>query len=756
MNLSQRTLFQGKILSKYGFMAIVCVIVLTSLFLLWSIYHQSTRALAAATAHDRHFKFAAVLAFAGLSILFLFLSRRHYRVKKHTLISAEEGAEAANNEKSDLLSNIINNAVDGLMTIDESGTVQMFNPACEKIFGYKPEEVVGQNIKMLMPEPYHSGHDGYISNYRQTGQAKVIGIGREVRGRHKDGMTFPIDLAVSEIKLKNKRLFSGIVRNISERKSAEDQLQTYMLEMEWFRAEAERATRLKSEFLATMSHEIRTPMNGVLGMTELLLETGLDEQQKRYAKTAMSAANALLEIINDILDFSKIEAGRMTMEPLPMDFRLLAQEVIELFSMKALEKGLELLLTYPDSATRYVRGDAGRIRQIISNLLSNALKFTDQGRIELIVEELECLREGPRGTKMRVSVKDSGIGIPLDVQGNLFNKFTQADASTTRKYGGTGLGLAICRQLATMMGGEAGVESAPGEGSTFWFTMALPIVDEKDIPVVKNQKTRQSESLKGAKVLLAEDNQINQALALEMLGQFGCHVTLAVDGLQAVDCVKNNNNYDVILMDCQMPEMDGYEATRYIREYFRQNHDDRIPIIALTANAMKQDRQKCFEAGMDDHLAKPFAKKELADVLMKWLEGVSISATPESRLPDAPGKDQKINRAALEQIKELMGSRYSEIIGKYINNTDTIMFKIAQAFENGKNPAYLVIEAHSLKSASSYLGALEVSKAARELEMTARAAVEHKGSTADVQSRLEALQNAWQTARPLYVQEIAA
>ena len=643
-------------------------------------------------------------------------------------------------EKIEMLTSIISNAADGLITIDENGIVQMFNPACERIFGYKSAEISGQNIRMLMPEHYEEGHDGYLRDHPHTG--------RELRGRHKDGMEFPIELSVSEIKLKNRRIFSGIVRDITDRKSVEDQLQTYMVEMEWFRSEAEKATRLKSEFLAIMSHEIRTPMNGIIGMTELLLETKLDGQQERYAKTAVRAANSLLEIINDILDFSKIEAGRLTLEPLPMDCRQLLQEVMELFTARANEKGLRLLLSYSASAARYVLGDAVRIRQIVSNLLSNALKFTDSGRVELIVEGLEA--------KIKVSVKDTGIGIPKEVQGAIFGKFTQADASTTRKYGGTGLGLAICKQLATMMGGEVGVDSVPGAGSTFWFTMALPVVDEKDIPPPKDRKTTDTESLRGVKILLAEDNPVNQDVALEILGQFGCQTFLAVNGRQAVDFINGGNQYDLILMDCQMPEVDGYEATRQIREYFRHNRTERIPIVAMTANAMKQDQEKCLRAGMDDHLAKPFLKKELAAILMKWLNGAPASASPGAQQFTGRERDrEEISRDALDKIRELMGDRYGEIVKKYIGNTDAAIAKMEMALESGKNPEFLATEAHSLKSSSSYLGSVKVNVAARDLETAARAAAEQKRPADDLRADFATLKNAWLDARPVYLREIA-
>jgi len=654
---------------------------------------------------------------------------------------------ASSNEKMELLSNIIAHALDGLITIDKTGTVESFNPACEKIFGYRPEEVIGRNVNMLMPEPYHSEHDIYIGNYCATGQAKIIGGGREVKGRHKDGMEFPLELSVSEIKLKGKRLFSGIVRDISKRKSVEDQLQINLIEMEWLRTQAEKATRMKSEFLATMSHEIRTPMNGVLGMTELLLETGLNEEQQRYAKTAMRAANALLEIINDILDFSKIEAGRRVLEPLPVDLKLLAQEAMELFSAKAHEKGLKMLLSYSDSTAQYILGDAGRIRQIMSNLLSNALKFTDMGSIVLTVEETECLLERPDRVKMKISVKDTGIGIPQEVQSSLFDKFTQADASTTRKYGGTGLGLAICKQLAEMMGGGVGIDSAPGKGSTFWFTMALPVIGKEGIPAPEELATVSTEALKGLKILLVDDNPINQEVALIMLEQFGCRTTLAVNGREAVDHIKKDPFYDLILMDCQMPEMDGYEATRRISECRTR----RIPIVAMTANAMAQDREKCLDVGMDDHLAKPFTKNALAAALLKWVKGAAAVAPLEPS--DAEQPNSNIDRVALEEMRKLLDVRYAEIVGKFIDNTDAIMSRLKKIFENSKNLADIVAEAHSLKSSSGYLGAMRLRNDASELEAAARAVAEQNRPADDLHHVFATLHASWENIRPVYERE---
>jgi len=747
MNFFRQKFLHENMLSKHGLILSAFAIVLGSFSLIEFICTQTI--LDTIIAIVTYF----LLLAAGCVIYFLFIDRFNHIVEKHELICAKEGAKSVKNEKSGLLLQIVDNAVDGLVTINDAGIVQIFNPACEKIFGYDAEEIVGKSVNLLMPEPYRSEHDEYIRAYCRIGVTKVIGVSQEVQGKHKDGMTIFLDISINEIRLNNRRMFSCFVRDISERKSVEDQLQTYMRELEWFRAEAEKGTRLKSEFLATMSHEIRTPINGVIGMTELLLETGMNARQQHYADVVMRSARALLDIINDILDFSKIEAGRFTLELLPLDFKKLSKETIELFSMKADEKGLEMLLNYSDDAARYILGDAGRIRQILSNLLSNAIKFTDKGRIELIVEGLESPQNRQNDAKIKVSVKDTGIGIPQEVQGMLFSMFTQADTSTSRKYGGTGLGLAICKQLAMLMDGEVGIESVQGKGSVFWFTMILPMVDENSVAMVQSEPVEKAkpESLKGARILLVEDNIINQEFALEILRRFGCRCTLATDGRQAINCVEDGNAYDLILMDCQMPEVDGYEATRHIHEYFKRQSLPSVPIIAMTANAMKGEREKCIEAGMDDYLSKPFLKKDMNVVMTKWIRYVPDTRVATQQLmKEEEAIDDGVDRSVLEDVRELMKDRYIEIVGKYIDNTDAVISRIGQIFVENKNFADIEIKAHSLKSSSQYLGAVAVSKAARDLEM----AVSKKCSAKDSCLCFETLKKAWQDARALYIREV--
>lgn len=629
---------------------------------------------------------------------------------------------------------VLDNIADGIVSLDEWGNICTVNPAVLAMFGVSKDEFAGTSLQDYLLDAAEQRPVNI--NWVRLADGRV----REYKGRRSTGDTVPLEIIVQLMELPTDERYTVLLRDVTERKVHEQEIHAAM-------TEAQAATQAKAEFLATMSHEIRTPMNGVLGMTQLLLDMDLNPQQRETAEVIFSSGEALLTLINDILDFSKIEAGKLELEAVPFNLRTAVREVMELLAATARRKSLDLYVDYPLDQPAGFLGDVGRFRQVLLNLVANAIKFTESGHVAV---QIKINQVAMRRAQVRIGVLDTGIGMTEAQRLSLFEAFTQADASTTRKFGGTGLGLAISKQLVELMGGEIGVESEPGQGSEFWIDVELDVSDaaESDLvtdtsrlagksllvvddnplglriargmaagfgmrvqvtsdprqvpglldaqlsagtpydvvaldynmpdvdgltvaanlrreqkyshskvvmltssdikdtteldgvsikPVLQDsfarllitalfgeeeraqmRKTQVTETTgKGLRVLLAEDNPVNQRVAVRMLEKLGCRVDVAANGKEALD-MWEQFDYDMIFMDCQMPELDGLSATGAIRQRESNRARSRTPIIAMTANALEQDKTDCLDAGMDDYASKPIRIDHLAQMVKKW------------------------------------------------------------------------------------------------------------------------------------------
>ncbi|MDN5697317.1 MAG: response regulator, partial [Rubrobacter sp.] len=772
--------------------------------------------------------------------------------------------------------------------VDLTGSLTFFNDALTHILRLPRERLMGANNRDYADEENARHVYEMFNHIYATGEPFRAFEWSLVRG---DGERISVEASASLIRDETGEPtgFRGLMRDITPRKRVE-------AELEEARDAAEEANRAKSDFLANMSHEIRTPMNGVIGMTDLLLDTDLDPEQREFTESVRLSGENLLHIINDILDFSKIEAGALQLESMPFDLRSEVEEAVYLLAGRAHDKGLELTGFVEPEVPTSVSGDPFRLRQILTNLIGNAIKFTDSGEVSLRVSLQE---DGHDAALARFEVTDTGIGLTPEQQSRLFASFSQADASTTRRYGGTGLGLAISKQLAELMEGEIGVTSDPSRrpGSTFWFTARLklqggsvedkPVADlrERRVLVVDDNATNrrilqrqisswgmevslaedaetalgmlaaaetpydlaildrqmpdtdglqlaerisseptlaqtrmimltsmglrgegerarragiaahltkpvrqsdlydalatvmgyrapQRESLRreetasssgeGKSILLAEDNPVNQRVALRMLEKLGYSIDVAENGLKALEAIAKSH-YDAVLMDCQMPEMDGYRATEELRRREQNEGLERLPVIALTANALRGDRERALEAGMDDYLTKPVKPAEIGAMLENWTTRMEAppdtTVLPEARessftsAKETPRRSENGAEAdpvldsevisGLRELKEAGGPGIiAEIIGMFVEDAQARLESLREALSSGE-PEALEHAAHALKGASGNVGARRVSRVAAELqEMGA------SGDLSDAPAKVEALQGELERARP--------
>jgi PAS domain S-box-containing protein len=886
-------------------------------------------------------------------------------------ISERKKARATLEESEMRFRSVVESANDAIIMADSSGKIIVWNNCASETFGYGPEEAIGMPVSMLMPERYRVLHQKGLERLGATGESNIIGTTVELQGVRKDGREFPFELSLSTWEREEETYFTSIIRDTSDRKWAEEELENtlselniifdnanvgiaFMKEGGVFRANrkceeifgygrheidglpaetffnvreeghvstgedtsrilsagktghmeqlmrrkdgstflcsltgkavspgapstssiwiledvterrsaeealkraaeaAEAASRTKSEFLANVSHEIRTPMNGIIGMTELALDTDLSEEQREYIEIVRQSAGSLLSLVNDILDYSKMEAGRMELQESDFNLRTVMEDTLESFSAQAARKGLLILSHIGTGLPLQLRGDPGRLRQVMVNLIGNAVKFTEVGVIKVTVEPVSL--QGPsRGTSftIRFSVSDTGIGVKKDMVDSIFETFTQVDGSTTRKYGGSGLGLAITRQIVELMGGSIWVQSKPGKGSTFHFTAdflaldagevsgeidfagshALVVEGNKDnrnafgemlgawgfkvheagsedeaLNAVKkanapfdlmlldyhlpgadcfelvdalreeggvkgskvlllatlgagldqgrlegldisgyvNKPVRQSQLLDaimnafgkaadavvsrveepnivnggtgtGLRVLLAEDNTVNRVLVERILKKAGHSFEVVENGLEVLEALREKR-FDLVLMDVQMPHMDGIEATRIIRDPGSDVYDPDIPIVALTARAMSEDRERCLEAGMDVYVAKPFRPDDLLEVFQEALSGGNRGGG-ETPVGVSRGGvlDRKAALMLLDGDEELLGLVWET----FRESGPQEMELLLRALKDG-DLRVLEMQAHSLKSAAGSIGAGRLSEEAMRMELAAR------------------------------------
>ncbi len=570
---------------------------------------------------------------------------------------------------------IIENLSLGMIETDNEGHITKVYDQFVEMIGYEADELLGQSaFELFVPKDEQEKFQEQMSN-RKEGVAGAY----EAKLVRKDGKEIWVIISAAPIVSAEGEVTGsiGLHFDISERKQMEEALITA-------REDAEAALVARDQFLANISHEIRTPMNAIMGMAGLLGEASLNIEERKYQEAIVTSAKNLLVIINDVLDVSKLNSGKFVLESVRFDLNKTVNDTVKALEQTATVKDIYIKADIDPAINQWRVGDDVRLAQVITNLAGNAIKFTEDGGVTIKITE-------PSKERLRVEVIDTGVGIAKDKLGSIFEDFTQEDDTVTRKYGGTGLGLSICRQLVDLFGGEIGVDSEKGKGSNFWFEIPLEIGNE-----VKKVATATIEQLDGVRVLLVEDNEMNRFLARTILKRWGVVLTEAVNGFEAVDALKNDF-FDVVLMDLQMPECDGMSATKLIREELRQM----VPIIALTANALAGERQRCLDAGMSGYLSKPFAPEALNQTIRHAISNEDLVEI-----------DQE---SGLSKLREQMNGDFAPFLEVVNDNLKSHEEKIGQAIE-AEDWEKLAELAHSVRPTLNIVGASNLAKALAHVE----------------------------------------
>ena len=650
------------------------------------------------------------------------LSRMNTKADDDTRIRLELLESASRSEA--ISKAILASSLDAIICIDKEGEIIEFNKVATQIFGWERDQANGMNIcDAIIPEKYIDAHKKGMEHYHATGEGPVLGQRLELEAKDKTGRIFPIEISISPITTHDETLFAAYIRDLTETRAA-------LAAQDLARKQAEQANEAKSRFLATMSHEIRSPLNAIMGMNGMLLESGLTADQMEIASTLNDGSEVLLSLINDILDFSKIESGQMVLNNDWFDLKTSVQRIVNLLARQSSPDQAEVETVFSmDMCTLYF-GDQPRINQIVINLLSNAIKFTPIGKVTIY------LQPGKDGEGILLKVTDTGIGMDEDQLHHIFKEFTQAEDSASRRFGGTGLGLPISRHLVKLMDGEISVTSEKNVGSCF--VVKLPLEGSNS-----SRDTTQFDAMdytalefESVHLLLAEDSPTNRKVIKASLSKMGLQVDTAVNGLEAVNLAMEKE-YDLILMDLAMPEMDGLEATRKIRSGGGKNASSRI--IAITANAFEEDRERCFAAGMNEFVSKPINIHSFRSKIQRWLqEDRGAEMQPAiSRLLDTGTFNQLYRDTGAEVLPG--------VFSLFVDECRQRLITMSQAHIN-QDEKILEDQAHALKSSSGSFGAIKLEAVARELEKAASggdtAALDKNMSQLEalVEQSLEALQ----------------